>query len=252
MPATPAWPPKSTPRLFVPPPLTIDASVHLTGNAAHYLTHVMRRAIGDPVKLCDDNSGEFLAEIVAIGKRDCILSVRGHLRGRERVDDFWLCASPIKRQRWDWLIEKATELGVDKICPVTMERSIAERINMERARTIAQEAAEQCDRTALPQIDTLQSLKQMLANWPAERRLYFADENGGDALLDAVQADWHIPAAVLIGPEGGFSESERAAIRALPSAHGVTLGPQILRAETAALAATALILAARQSAHSNP
>ena len=137
MPATPAWPPKSTPRLFVPAPIPIDGSVHLTGNAAHYLTHVMRRAVGDPVKLCDDVGGEFLAELAAIGKRDCILSVRALLRAREAVDDFWLCASPVKRQRWDWLIEKATELGVDKICPITMERSIAERINLERARAIA-------------------------------------------------------------------------------------------------------------------
>lgn len=251
MPATPAWPPKSTPRLFVPAPITIDGSVHLTGNAAHYLTHVMRRAIGDPVKLCDDVGGEFLAELAAVGKRDCILSVRALLRAREAVDDFWLCASPIKRQRWDWLIEKATELGVDKICPVTMERSIAERINLERARAIAQEAAEQCNRTALPHIDRLQSLKQLLANWPAERRLYFADENGGDGLLHVVQADGNIPAAVLIGPEGGFSEGERAAIRALPATRGVTLGPQILRAETAALAGSALILAARRGAYSS-
>ncbi|MCC7394058.1 MAG: 16S rRNA (uracil(1498)-N(3))-methyltransferase [Sphingomonadaceae bacterium] len=252
MPATPAWPPKSTPRLFVPPPLNINASVHLTGNAAHYLTHVMRRTVGDPVRLCDDVGGEYLAELTTVGKRDCILLVRGFLRERQLVDDFWLCASPIKRQRWDWLIEKATELGVGQICPIGMERSIAERINMERARAIAQEAAEQCGRTALPRIDTLQKLQHMLANWPAERRLYFADENGGENLLDVVQADGHVPAAVLIGPEGGFSDSERAAIRALPAARRVTLGPQILRAETAALAASTLILAARQSTSCAP
>jgi 16S rRNA (uracil1498-N3)-methyltransferase len=240
MPATPAWPPKSTPRLFVEGELAVGQSRTLEGNAAHYLSTVMRKGPGDPVLLCDNISGEWLTTVREAGKRRIIVDVTEHRRVREEVPDIWLCASPLKKPHFDMVIEKATELGVARIVPVIMQRSVADKVNMERAQAIATEAAEQCGRTALPQIAEPVTLKQLLASWPAGRTLYFGDEEGGTALLHA-----HVPgaAALLIGPEGGFTDDERTAVRALGACNRVSLGPRILRAETAAIAGLALILA---------
>jgi 16S rRNA (uracil1498-N3)-methyltransferase len=243
MPATPAWPPKSTPRLFVDGLLAAGQQRQLDGAAAHYLGTVMRRAPGDPVLLCDNVTGEWLARVIETAKRHLTLVVEQHLRPREPVPDVWLCASPLRKPHFDMVLEKATELGVARIMPVIMQRSVADKINMERARTIITEAAEQCARTALPEVAPVQTLKALLAAMPAERTLFFADEDGGLPALATMAANPG-PAALLIGPEGGFAEQERAAICALPGAVAITLGPRILRAETAAIAAIALWVAA--------
>lgn len=243
MPATPNWPPKSAPRLFVEGELAAGQVRVLDGNAAHYLGSVMRRAPGDPVLLCDDISGEWLAVVDEVGKRRVTLSVEQMLRPREDVPDLWLCASPLKKPHFDMVLEKATELGVARIVPVTMARSVADKVNAERALTIVTEAAEQCARTALPKVVAVQALKALLANWPDGRTLFFADENGGEPALAAMTSRPG-SAALLIGPEGGFTDEERAAIRAIPSAIAITLGPRILRAETAALASIAVWMAA--------
>lgn len=242
MPATPAWPPKSTPRLFVEGELAAGQQRAIEGNAAHYLGSVMRRAPGDPVLLCDDISGEWLAVIHDVSKRRIMVTVERLLRPREPVPDLWLCASPLKKPHFDMVLEKATELGVARILPVTMARSVADKVNAERARAIITEAAEQCARTALPDVAPVVTLKALLASWPDERALFFADENGGEPALAAMHAHPG-PAALLVGPEGGFTDDERAAIRALPQTVPITLGPRILRAETAALATTALWMA---------
>jgi 16S rRNA (uracil1498-N3)-methyltransferase len=242
MPATPAWPPKSAPRLFIADELAAGQQRVLDGNAAHYLGSVMRRAPGDPVLLCDDISGEWLTVVTEVGKRRVTLTVERRLRPREAVPDLWLCASPLKKPHFDMVLEKATELGVDRIMPVTMTRSVADKVNPERALTIVTEAAEQCARTALPNVAPVQTLKALLATWPTDRHLFFADEDGGDPAMAAMTAHPG-PAALLIGPEGGFTDAERATIRALPQTVPVTLGPRILRAETAAIAMTALWMA---------
>jgi 16S rRNA (uracil1498-N3)-methyltransferase len=242
MPATPAWPPKSAPRLFIAEELAAGQLRVLNGNAAHYLGSVMRRTPGDPVLLCDDISGEWLTVVTEVGKRRVALTVERRLRPREAVPDLWLCASPLKKPHFDMVLEKATELGVDRIKPVTMTRSVADKVNPERALTIVTEAAEQCARTALPGVSPVQTLKALLATWPTDRHLFFADEGGGDPAMAAMTAHPG-PAALLIGPEGGFTDEERAAIRALPQTVPVTLGPRILRAETAAIAMTALWMA---------
>jgi 16S rRNA (uracil1498-N3)-methyltransferase len=242
MPATPAWPPRSAPRLFVPGPLREQTSVTLAGNQAHYLAKVMRVAEGDAVVLCDDMTGEWAARVLEVGKREVLLETVERLREREQVPDFWLCPALLKKDRFDLVLEKATELGVRSIRPVITRRCVADKLNLERARAIATEAAEQCARTALPQVSEPTKLEALLASWPEERALFFADELGGDAAAQAF-AGHSGPAALLIGPEGGFDDAERATIRGHPAAQPISLGPRILRGETAAISAVAIWMA---------
>ncbi len=236
MPATPAWPPHSLPRLFVDEVLAEGANVTVDGN---YLATVLRLRPGDRVKLFDDRTGEWLAEIVEAGKKRVTLRIAERLKEREAVPDLWLVFAPVKRGRIDWLVEKATELGVARLLPVITRRTIVDRLNLERLRAHMIEAAEQCERTALPELAEPQKLDAILKTWPRDRSLWFADEAGGEPFAPAPG-----PAAILIGPEGGFTDEERAAIRALPQARPVSLGPRILRADTAALAAISLWMGA--------
>jgi 16S rRNA (uracil1498-N3)-methyltransferase len=242
MAATPAWPPRSTPRLFVDAPLA-SGPRRIEGSSAHYLLQVMRLKTGASVKLFDDLTGEWLGTVASAGKRDLVLDVGERLRPREPVPDLWLCAAPLKKGRIDWTAEKACELGVARLVPVVTRRTVVDKPNVERLRAHMIEAAEQCDRTALPVIAAPVALDALLSDWPADRALFFADETGGAPALDAMRARPG-PAAVLIGPEGGFDDAERHAIRTLPQAVGVSLGPRVLRADTAAAAAVALWMAA--------
>lgn len=242
MPATPAWPPQSTPRLFVDQPI-VPGAVRIDGPQAHYLIAVMRLKQGDPVKLFDGVSGEWLGTAASIGKRDLTLEVTELLRPREAVPDLWLCAAPLKKGRIDWLMEKACELGVDRVVPVLTRRTVVDRLNLDRLRAHMIEAAEQCGRTAVAALDEPVKLTALLRDWPAERALFFADEAGGLPAFEAMRAQPGA-AAILIGPEGGFDDDERAAIRALPGAIGIGLGPRILRADTAAATAISLWMAA--------
>ena len=244
MPATPAWPPHSLPRLFVDEALAAGRSVTVDGN---YLAAVLRLGPGDQVKLFDDRTGEWLSTIAEASRKRVTLIVGERLRPRESVPDLWLLFAPIKRGRIDWLIEKATELGVARLSPVVTRRTVVDRLNLARLRAHAIEAAEQCGRTALPALAEPRKLEAVLRDWPAERTLYFADEGAASAALGTGGEAFRPmpgPAAILIGPEGGFTEEERAAIRALPQARPVALGPRILRADTAALAAISLWMAA--------
>jgi 16S rRNA (uracil1498-N3)-methyltransferase len=240
MPATPAWPPRSAPRLFVAAPIAQGEPVTVAGNQAHYLSRVMRVGIGDSVILCDDITGEWAAQVESFDKREVVLDPVECLRPREQVPDFWLCAALLKRDRFDLVLEKATELGVRRVQPVLARRCVADRLNAERVRAVMTEAAEQCARTALPELAETAKLEALLRDWPAERALFFADELGGEPAVAAFAAAGNGPAALLIGPEGGFEEPERQAIRALPQARPISLGPRILRGETAAIAASAL------------
>jgi 16S rRNA (uracil1498-N3)-methyltransferase len=242
MAATPAWPPRSTPRLFVdrelaPGPLPLD------GPPAHYLLQVMRLKPGAPVRLFDDRTGEWLATVASAGKRDLTLDVTDKLQPREAVPDLWLCAAPLKKGRIDWMAEKACELGVARFVPVLTRRTVVDRPNTDRLRAHMVEAAEQCGRTALPEVAEPVKLDALLRDWPENRALFFADETGGGPALDAMR-DRPGPVAVLIGPEGGFDDAERDAVRTMPQAVGLSLGPRILRADTAAAAAVALWMAA--------
>ena len=242
MPAIPAWPPKSAPRLFVSASLAVDVSVTIEGPQAHYLAKVMRVSAGDAVILCDNITGEWAARVTATSKRDVLLMPETLLRPREEVPDLTLCVALIKKPNFDLVLEKATELGVRRIEPVITRRCVADKLNPERAAAIVTEAAEQCARTALPELAAPVKLEALLRDWASGRVLFFADENGGEPAAAAFVANPG-PAALLIGPEGGFDEAERALVRSLPQARPISLGPRILRAETAAIAGTALWMA---------
>jgi len=241
MPATPSWPPKSLPRLFVPGPLGPGISLELDAAQANYLGNVMRLKIGDEALLFDGASGEWLAGVTDASKKRMTLSVERRTRDQESVPDVWLAFAPVKRQGTDWLVEKATELGVARLIPVITQRTVVERVKLDRLEAIAIEAAEQCGRTALPEIAQPLSLAKLLAERDEGRALYFADEAGGDRAADAFESG---PALLLTGPEGGFTNEERDQIRAAPNSVAISLGPRILRAETAALASLAAWMSA--------
>jgi 16S rRNA (uracil1498-N3)-methyltransferase len=240
MAATPAWPPKSLPRVFVRQPLSEGANVELDRGQANYLGNVMRLGLGAELLVFDGRSGEWLARISGTGKKNMALTVERKTREPEAIPDVWLAFAPVKRAHTDWLVEKATELGAARLIPVMTERTVAERVKLKRLEAIAIEAAEQCGRTVLPDIIAPVMLKQLLDDREGSRTLYFADERGGESAAGAFRPG---PALILCGPEGGFTDEERATIRAAQSTIAVSLGPRILRAETAALAALTAYMA---------
>ncbi len=228
-------------RLYVQAALGEGAHVPLDEGQAHYLVHVMRAKPGDRVSLFNGRDGEWLADIAAATKRGVTLTCLRQTRAQSGVPDIWLAFAPVKKTPSDYLVQKATELGVGRLLPVFTRRTIVARVNDERMLANAIEAAEQSDRLTVPLIDAPVSLEKLLAAWPQERRLLFCDE-GGDAkaLTQAARECRGSPSAILTGPEGGFDPAERAMLRALPFVMPVTLGPRILRADTAALAALAI------------
>lgn len=236
MPATPAWPPRSLPRLHVEAPLSAGMQVELDAAQANYLGNVMRLKQGDRLLLFDGKSGEWLAEVAEAGKKRMTLAVVEPTRPQEAVPDVWLAFAPVKKGRVDWLVEKAVELGVARLQPVVTQRTIVDRLNLERMRAHIVEAAEQCGRTAIAEIDEPMKLEAFLKRRDPARTLYFADETGGESATTTFTPG---PALILTGPEGGFTPDEAATIRASANTRAVSLGPRILRAETAALAAVA-------------
>ena len=238
MTATPAWPPQSAPRLHVETLLGEGVAVPVDGNGAHYLISVMRVKPDDIVLLFDGKSGEWAARARDIRKRDLVLECVQQTKPPEVVPDFWLCCAPIKKGRIDLIAEKACELGVARLQPVLTRRAVVDKLNLDRLHAHLVEAAEQCGRTALPDLAEMVKLDALLKGWSAERHLFFAAAPGG-ATLDQTWRAPPGPAAFRGGPEGGSAPAERAAIRATPGAVPVSLGPRILRAETAAIAATA-------------
>ena len=241
MPATPAWPPRSLPRLYVRKPLAQWTQVELDGAPAHYLGTVLRLKEGAELLLFDGHSGEWLAKIVLVRKGRMVVVVERQTRELETVPDLWLAFAPVKKGRVDWLVEKVVELGVARLLPVITQRTIVDKLNLDRMRAHIVEAAEQCGRTALASIDEPIKLDAFLKTRDPARTLYFADETGGAPAAGAFTPG---PAVILIGPEGGFTPDEASAIRDAPNAKAISLGPRILRAETASLAAVASWMAA--------
>lgn len=224
------------PRLYVPRPIAGPGEILLEDAPAHYLGTVLRLGPGQVVHLFDDSSGEWQAHVVENRRRHMRLTIDRQLRPREEMPDLWLCVAPLKRQRFEWVIEKAAELGVRRIQPVLTRRTVPERINHARLHAHMVEAAEQCGRTALPELAEAMTLPALLAGWEDSRPLLFADEEGGATMTALAPA---YPAALLIGPEGGFDHAERESLLAAPAVRRLSLGSLILRADTAAVAAIA-------------
>lgn len=225
-------------RLHVDHPLAQGQAVPLTGPQAHYLTGVMRLAEGDAVLLFNGRDGEWRATLSHAGKRAAIATCAAQTRPLHLPPDLWLLFAPIKKARTDFIVEKAVELGVARILPVQTRHTNSERIRQDRLQAHAVEAAEQCGATFVPEVADLAALDRVLRDWPAGRRLYWCDETAaGQPARLAAQVG---PAAILIGPEGGFSAEESARLRARADTVALSLGPRILRADTAAVAAITL------------
>jgi 16S rRNA (uracil1498-N3)-methyltransferase len=227
-------------RLFVEQPLGNGARVALSVPQAHYLLHVMRARVKDRVRLFNGRDGEWLASIAEANRRDCVLTCDRKTQQQNKDDDLWLVFAPIKKMPADYLAQKATELGVSVLQPVFTRRTIVHRINPERMRANAVEAAEQSGRLTVPEIREPLELSRLVREWPTERNLLFCDEAGAPPVLAALTIAPKGAWAVLTGPEGGFDEDERTIIRALASTVPASLGNRILRADTAALAALAV------------
>ena len=232
-------------RLFMNEALGEGARLTPSAAQCHYLLHVMRARAGAGVRVFNGRDGEWRAGIADIGRSKCVLQCETRIAAQSTTPDIWLAFAPIKKTPADYLAQKATELGVRALQPVITHRTVARRVNVERVRVNAIEAAEQSGRMDVPEVRVPVTLGALLGEWPRERALIFCDE-GGDAppIADVLSRDKNDRAwGVLTGPEGGFDDSERAAIRAHPSVMPVTLGPRIMRADTAAIAALAILAA---------
>jgi 16S rRNA (uracil1498-N3)-methyltransferase len=228
-------------RLFVDAALEPGGAATLDEGQSHYLLHVLRAKAGDRVLLFNGRDGEWQAEIASTSKRGLTVALRAMTVQQTDVPDVWLVFAPVKKTPSDYLAQKATELGARKLQPVFTRRTIVTRINQERLKANAVEAAEQSARLTVPEIGEAVALGKLLDGWPGERQIFFCDE-GGDArsLAQAAREAGQGPCAILTGPEGGFDADERENLRRRPLVTPVTLGPRILRADTAALAALAI------------
>jgi 16S rRNA (uracil1498-N3)-methyltransferase len=225
-------------RLYVDADLGEDREVILSRDQCHYLKVVMRREPGEQLKLFNGRDGEWLAKISNLGKRDGSATILTHLREQDLPPDLWLLFAPIKKARTDFIVEKAAELGVRRIQPVRTDFTNSERIRQDRLQAHAIEAAEQCESTHLAEVAELRPLDSILSDW-GDRQLIFCDERR-DALILGEKLQAGTPTAILIGPEGGFSDREVQMLRSKPFVTSASLGPRILRADTAAIAALSI------------
>jgi 16S rRNA (uracil1498-N3)-methyltransferase len=233
-----------TPRLFVEGELAAAIDAPLGEAQVHYLRHVLRRTEGAPLRLFNGRDGEWAGTFAPRGKKGGIALIGDRLRDQDAEPDVWLCFAPVKKSRIDYIAEKATELGVALLQPVLTQHTIVERVNVERLRANAMEAAEQTERLTVPDVRAPVPLVRLLGEWPAHRRLLICDETGaGQPIAEVLSAldpsARSAPWTILVGPEGGFARAELEALRRMKDVTAVGLGPRILRADTAALATLA-------------
>jgi 16S rRNA (uracil1498-N3)-methyltransferase len=230
-------------RLFVPHDLAPGAGLDLDEGQSRYLAAVMRQAVGDEVAVFNGRDGEWRATVARVDKRAVSLTALSQTRAQHVGPDLDLVVALVKRARLETIVEKAAELGARRVRPVVTERTNADHTRVDRLQAIATEASEQTGRLDVPQVCEPVKLEKLLAGWEPERRLLFCDEAGDAKPVLAAglgEGAW----AILIGPEGGFSPNERDHLRSLPYATAATLGPRILRADTAAISALTLWQAA--------
>lgn len=230
-------------RLYVEHPLGAGQSVPLTEDQARYLFAVMRLAKGAELRVFNGRDGEWAVAVAEAGRRGGTLACLHETRPLRLPPDLWLLFAPLKKARTDFVVEKATELGVARILPVRTDFTSAERVRPDRLRAHAVEAAEQCGGTWVPEVGDLVALSALLEGWPEGRSLFWADETAADGTAFGWDGPPG-PAAILIGPEGGFSPAERRRLSGMAAVRRTGLGPRVLRADTAAVAAIALWQAA--------
>ena len=237
-----------TPRLFVEAALTEGAAVALEREAANYLLNVLRLKAGDEVLLFNGREGEWRARLDPAGRKSARLALVERVRAQTPANDLHYLFAPLKHARLDYMVQKAVEMGASRLCPVTTRHTQAERVNLARMRANAIEAAEQCGILTLPEVAEPRKLDALIRDWTPDRLLVFCDEDADVkdpvAALAAARGGGltgPLPVSVLVGPEGGFAEEERAALTKLPNIVRLALGPRILRADTAAVAALSLV-----------
>ncbi len=234
---------KTTPRLYVESSLSDGAQFSLEKEQGHYLVHVLRLVSGDTVALFNAQDGEWLCYITTVNKKSVEVRVERATAAVKSPPDIDYLFAPLKHARLDYMVQKATELGARRLRPIITQRTIAERVNLDRMRANAIEAAEQCNLVFVPEVLEPISLAKALAEWDFRRRLIYCDETA--SVANPAEALKHItpPAAVLVGPEGGFTNEERAHLKSLAFVTAISLGPRIMRADTVAIAALAVVQA---------
>jgi 16S rRNA (uracil1498-N3)-methyltransferase len=242
---------KTTPRLHLDEPLAEHRELALAREQAHYLTAVLRLAGGDPVRLFNTRDGEWLAYLATVTKKSVSVRCERRVAEARLPPDIDYLFAPLKHARLDYVVQKATELGVRRLRPVITQRTVAERVNLDRMRANVVEAAEQCNLVALPEVLEPEKLETVIAGWQPGRALIYSDETAAIANPIAAISQLKLPAAVLIGPEGGFTEVEKSLLKSCSFVAAISLGPRILRADTAAVAALTLVQAAIGDWHSS-
>ena len=230
-------------RLYVPEPEFVQGEqCALSEGQAHYLRNVMRKSTGDKLRVFNGHDGDWLATLAEINKNKALIEFDQQILEQKNSPDIWIIASPVKKEAFDLMIEKSCELGASKFIPVVCYHTVVHKINQERLQAIAIEAAEQSERGDVMAVEPLIDLKKYLNSFGSERKLIFCIERfDAPALLETVRKLGKVPIAILIGPEGGFSETEADFIKNLEYVYSVSLGPRILRAETALIAALSAI-----------
>jgi 16S rRNA (uracil1498-N3)-methyltransferase len=234
---------KTTSRLFIEKPLQCDHDILLDREQAHYVLHVLRMVAGDAVHVFNGADGEWAAYLTEVSKKGASVRCERLLSAVRLPPDIDYLFAPLKHARLDYMVQKATELGVRRLRPVMTARTIAERVNLERMKANAVEAAEQCNLVFVPEVLEPQRLSAVLGAWDENRTLIYCDETAAQNNVVEVLQKVKLPAALLVGPEGGFTEEERSYLRKLPFVIPVSLGPRILRADTVAIAALAVVQA---------
>ena len=229
-------------RLFIDQPFSVNRSISFSESQTHYLKNVLRMGLGDPVHLFNGRDGEWRSVIDRMSRRRCSSILEEQVLEQKHEPNLWLIFAPVKRARIDFIAAKATELGVSKLLPVFTEFTDVSRVNTQRLRANAMEAAEQSGRLSVPKVNEPEDLTSTIESWPGDRTLLYCDETGngtkiGDYLKLAKRASRTAPTAFLIGPEGGFSSSELDLLEEKNNFTAIDLGPRILRADTAAIAA---------------
>jgi 16S rRNA (uracil1498-N3)-methyltransferase len=235
---------KTTPRLFIAETLTSAAEISLTREQANYVVNVLRMKPGDPLLVFNASDGEWLAYVTDASRKDAVIRCERREKDVAPPPDIDFLFAPLKHARLDYMVQKATELGARRLRPVMTQRTIADRVNLDRMRANAIEAAEQCNLVFVPEVFEPMPLPAVLATWQPDRALIYCDETAPvRSPLEALR-QLRAPAAVLIGPEGGFTIDEQSMLKALPTVTAISLGPRVMRADTAAVAALGIVQAA--------